>query len=128
MSDLEQTRDTRILRSRLVHWIAELCLVFIGVYGAFWLNSYQERQHEAQRRDRILATLEESVQKSIKRYEAAAAQQERVAIPHRDLRLHRDLFNRIRLHSSLAYIRPIHFESQLNYPFLTVRENGASPR
>jgi hypothetical protein len=70
-------------RSRIVHWVAELFLVFIAVYGAFWLNSYQDRQHQAQRHDRILATLEESVQKSVKGYEAAADQQERLAADFR---------------------------------------------
>jgi hypothetical protein len=69
--------------SRLAHWFAELSLVFIGVYGAFWLSSYQERQHQAQRRDRILATLEESVQKSVKREETVAEQQDRVAADFR---------------------------------------------
>jgi hypothetical protein len=73
MSSPLETRGSHTVRSRFLHWIAELCLVFIGVYGAFWLNSYQERQHEAQRRDRILATLEESVQKSIKRYQTSAS-------------------------------------------------------
>lgn len=70
-------------RSRIVQWVAELFLVFIAVYGAFWLNSYQDRQHQAQRHDRILATLEESVQKSVKGYEAAADQQERLAADFR---------------------------------------------
>lgn len=83
MTDSTQTHGSRNLRSRLVHWIAELCLVFIGVYGAFWLNSYQERQREAERRDRILVELQESVQKSLKRYETAAEQQDRVAADFR---------------------------------------------
>jgi hypothetical protein len=71
------------IRSRVVHWTAELLLVFIGVYGAFWLSSYQERHREAQRHDRILATLEDSVQKSVKRYEAAAEQQDQVTADFR---------------------------------------------
>ena len=38
-------------------------------------------------------------------------------------------YNRTRLHSSLAYLSPISFESNLNQitPCLTVREIGASP-
>ena len=83
MSVLLQSHKTANVRSRVVHWFAELFLVFIGVYGAFWLSSYQERQHEAQRHDRILAALEESVEKSVKRYQAAAAQQDRVAADFR---------------------------------------------
>jgi len=78
-----QSLKTVNASTRVAHWFAELLLVFIGVYGAFWLNSYQERHREAQRHDRILATLEESVQKSVKRYEAAAAQQDRVAADFR---------------------------------------------
>ena len=46
-------------------WTAELFLVFIGAYAAFWLNSYQERQRDAQRRDVILASLEKDVRESI---------------------------------------------------------------
>lgn len=49
----------------IVKWTAELLLVFIGAYAAFWLNSYQERQREAQRRDAILASIEEDVRDSI---------------------------------------------------------------
>jgi hypothetical protein len=78
-----QSHATAKIGSRVVHWFAELFLVFIGVYGAFWLSSYQERQHEAQRHDRILATLEESVEKSVKRYEASAEQQDRIAADFR---------------------------------------------
>lgn len=51
--------------SRFGRWIAELFLVFIGVYAAFWLNSYQERQRDAKRRDVILASLEESVKEAL---------------------------------------------------------------
>ena len=79
MSGPSEGNNTASVRPRVVHWFAELLLVFLGVYGAFWLNGFQERQHAAQRHDRILATLEESVQKSVKRYEAAAEQQDRVA-------------------------------------------------
>ncbi|HKP04319.1 MAG TPA: hypothetical protein VJU77_13280 [Chthoniobacterales bacterium] len=46
-------------------WTAELLLVFIGAYAAFWLNSYQERHRDAQRRDVLLASLEEDVRGSI---------------------------------------------------------------
>src|SRR6476659_2557388 len=43
---------------RLGGWAAELILVFIGVYAAFWLNTLQLRQQDAERRDRILASIE----------------------------------------------------------------------
>lgn len=46
-------------------WTAELVLVFVGAYAAFWLNSYQERQRDAQRHDAILASLAQDVRESI---------------------------------------------------------------
>jgi hypothetical protein len=58
-------------RSRFWHfgrWVAELILVFVGVYAAFWLNNYQQRQQDAERRDQILAfigqTLSEGIESS----------------------------------------------------------------
>jgi hypothetical protein len=50
---------------RIWKWSAELVLVFIGAYAAFWLNSYQERQRDAERRDLILASLEEDMRDGI---------------------------------------------------------------
>jgi hypothetical protein len=46
-------------------WTAEVVLIFIGAYAAFWLNGYQERQRDAQRRDAILASLEQDMRDSI---------------------------------------------------------------
>jgi len=83
VSEPLQSHKTSSVGSRVAHWFAELVLVFIGVYGAFWLNSYQERQQQVRRHDRILATLEESVERSVKRYEAAAEQQNRTAADFR---------------------------------------------
>jgi hypothetical protein len=58
-------------RSRFAHfggWIAELILIFVGVYAAFWLNNYQQRQQDGARRDQILAfigqTLSEGIESS----------------------------------------------------------------
>ena len=56
---MEEKRKT--LSARLARWAAELVLVFIGVYAAFWLNNYQQHQQEANRRDRILASLEQTL-------------------------------------------------------------------
>src|SRR5437868_13868256 len=50
---------------RLGRWAAELVLVFIGVYAAFWLNNYQQRQQDAERRDRILASIEQTLREGI---------------------------------------------------------------
>jgi hypothetical protein len=44
---------------------AELVLVFLGVYAAFWLNNYQQHQQEAKRRDQILASLEQRLKEGI---------------------------------------------------------------
>ncbi len=51
--------------SRLGRWAAELVLVFIGVYAAFWLNNFQQHQQEAERRDRILASIEQTLREGI---------------------------------------------------------------
>jgi hypothetical protein len=56
----------------IARWSAELLLVFVGAYSAFWLNSYQERQRDAQRRDLILASLEDDVRDSIGKVHAQA--------------------------------------------------------
>ena len=66
------------LRS-LGRWLGELLLVFVGVSAAFWLNNYQEHPHEAQHRDRILATLEDQLRKGIESGRINGAAQEREA-------------------------------------------------
>jgi hypothetical protein len=72
---------------RLGHWAAELLLVFLGVYGAFWLNSYQQHQQDAKRRDQILASLENYVRLAATESEKNAVMQEkRVAEFERALR------------------------------------------
>src|SRR6476620_63931 len=50
---------------RLGRWAAELVLVFVGVYAAFWLNNYQQHQHDAERHDRILASIERTLREGI---------------------------------------------------------------
>jgi hypothetical protein len=50
--------------SRFLHfggWVAELVLVFVGVYAAFWLNNYQQHRQDEERRDRILASIEQTL-------------------------------------------------------------------
>jgi len=58
-------------------WIAELLLVFLGAYAAFWLNSYQQHQQEAERRDQILASLEQQLKEGIESAKTEGAKQER---------------------------------------------------
>jgi hypothetical protein len=73
-------------RSRFVHfgrWVAELILVFVGVYAAFWLNNFQQRREEAQRRDQILASLEQQLREGIESGKISRAKQEREAAEFR---------------------------------------------
>ena len=67
----------RTLLSRVGRWTAELVLVFVGVYGAFWLNNYQEHREDAGRRDQILASLEQQLQEGIKSGKANRAEEEK---------------------------------------------------
>jgi hypothetical protein len=62
--------------SRLVRWTAELVLVFVGVYAAFWLNNYQQHQQDAKRRDQILASLERTLREGIASGKINAAKEE----------------------------------------------------
>src|ERR1700751_4697531 len=67
---------------RLSHfgrWAAELVLVFVGVYAAFWLNNYQQRQQDAERRDRILASIEQTLREGIESGKINRAKEEREA-------------------------------------------------
>jgi len=63
--------------SRLGRWVVELVLVFIGVYAAFWLNNYQQHQQDAERRDRILASIERTLRQGIESNKINRAQQQR---------------------------------------------------
>ena len=69
----------RTLSARLARWAAELILVFVGVYAAFWLNSYQQHQQEAKRRDQILASLERTLREGIESGKINAAKEEQQA-------------------------------------------------
>jgi len=65
--------------SRLGRWVAELVLVFIGVYAAFWLNNFQQHRQDAERRDQILASLEQQLREGIESGKINRANQERKA-------------------------------------------------
>jgi hypothetical protein len=60
-----QTTEKHSRFSRFGRWIAELILVFIGVYAAFWLNNLQQHRQDVQRRDQILAYIEQTLSKGI---------------------------------------------------------------
>jgi hypothetical protein len=73
----------RSLLSRIGRWTAELVLVFVGVYAAFWLNNYQQHQQEAERRDQILAALGQQLSKGIESGKINRAKQEQKAAEFR---------------------------------------------
>ena len=75
-------RQTTEKRSRLMHfggWVAELVLVFVSVYAAFWLNYYQQHCQEAKRRDQILASLEQTLREGIENGKINGAKEEQQA-------------------------------------------------
>jgi hypothetical protein len=76
---MSQTTEKRSRFSRFAGWAAELVLVFVGVYAAFWLNNYQQHQQDAERRDRILASIEQTLGDGIESGKINRAEQEREA-------------------------------------------------
>ena len=73
----------RSLLSRVGRWTAELVLVFVGVYAAFWLNNYQQHREDAGRRDQILASFERQLREGIKSGKINRAKQEQKAAEFR---------------------------------------------
>jgi hypothetical protein len=65
--------------SRLGRWVAELVLVFVSVYAAFWLSNYQQHRQDAERRDRILASIERTLREGIESGKINRAREEREA-------------------------------------------------
>jgi len=62
--------------SRIGRWTAELVLVFVGVYAAFWLNNYQQRQQDQERHDRILASIEQTLREGIESNNVSRAKEQ----------------------------------------------------
>ena len=73
----------RSLLSRVGRWTAELLLVFVGVYGAFWLNNYQQHREDAGRRDQILGSFEKQLREGIESGKINRAKQEQKAAEFR---------------------------------------------
>jgi hypothetical protein len=73
---MSQTTEKRSGLSRFGRWVAELILVFVGVYAAFWLNNYQQHQQDAQRRDQILGFIEQTLSEGIESSKANRAKEE----------------------------------------------------
>jgi hypothetical protein len=80
---MSQTTEKRSRFSHFGRWVAELVLVFVGVYAAFWLNNYQQHRQDAERRDQILASLEQEFLKGIESGKINRAKEERQAAEFR---------------------------------------------
>src|SRR5215467_174333 len=80
---MSETTENRSLLSRIGRWTAELVLVFVGVYAAFWLNDYQQHRQDVERRDRILASIERTLREGIESNEISRAKQQRQAAEFR---------------------------------------------
>ena len=65
--------------SRLGHWAAELLLVFLGAYSAFWLTNYQQHRADLRRHNQILAFLEREMQQGLENTRKDAVQHDRLA-------------------------------------------------
>jgi len=77
---MSETTENRLTFSRLGRWFAELVLVFIGVYAAFWLNNYQQHQQDIKRHDQILALLENELKEAaLSSRDAGAKEDQQVA-------------------------------------------------
>jgi hypothetical protein len=66
--------------SRAGRWVAELVLIFVGVYAAFWLSNYQQQRQDAERRDRILASIEQTLREGIESSKINRAEQQEPAM------------------------------------------------
>src|SRR5947208_16775243 len=80
---MSQTTEKRLRFAHLGGWVAELVLVFVGVYAAFWLSNYQQHQQDAERRDRILASIERTLREGIESGKINRANEERQAAEFR---------------------------------------------
>src|SRR5437667_7505770 len=80
---MSQTTEKRSRFSHFGGWVAELVLVFVSVYAAFWLNNYQQHRQDAERRDRILASIEQTLREGIESGKINRAKEERQAAEFR---------------------------------------------
>src|SRR5438067_12911140 len=80
---MSQTTEKRSRFSHFGGWIAELVMVFVGVYAAFWLNNYQQRQQDAERHDRILASIARTLRDGIESNKTNRAEHQRDAAEFR---------------------------------------------
>jgi hypothetical protein len=98
---MSETTEKHSRLSKMGRWLAELVLVFVGVYAAFWLNNYQQRQQEAKRHDQILALLEQRLELAIASAKTEGAKEEREVAE----------FNRALQAGEMPPLRPFAFTS-----------------
>jgi hypothetical protein len=71
------TKGRSAFLAHVGRWIAELFLVFLGAYAAFWLNNYQQHRQDAKRHDQILASLEQLLKEGIDNAKTQGAKEDR---------------------------------------------------
>ena len=76
---MSQTTEKRSPLSHFGGWVAELILVFVGVSAAFWLSNYQQHRQDAERRDQILAFIEQTLREGIESSKINRAKEEEPA-------------------------------------------------
>src|SRR5437763_13416453 len=80
---MSNTPQTSSRLARIGRWVAKLLLVFVGVYAAFWISNYKQHQQDAERRDRILASIERTLREGIESGKINRANEERQAAEFR---------------------------------------------
>src|SRR6266446_5484817 len=83
---MSQTTEKRSRFGRFGRWAAELVLVFVGVYAAFWLSNYQQHRQDAERRDQILASFQKQLRQGIESGKINRAKQEQKSVEFRRAR------------------------------------------
>jgi len=112
---MSETTGNRSGLARVGRWLAELILVFVGVYAAFWLNNYQQRQQEAKRHDQILALLEQRLETAIASAKTEGTKEERDVAE----------FNRALQAGEMPPLRPFAFTTDYSATdFATLLQSG----
>ena len=74
---MSKIRGRKAFFAHVGRWIAELILVFLGAYAAFWLNNYQQHRQDAKRHDQILGSLEQLLKEGIDNAKSQGAKEDR---------------------------------------------------
>jgi hypothetical protein len=101
---MNETIEKHSRIGRFGRWLAELILVFVGVYAAFWLNNVQQHRQDAQRRDQILAYLAQRLEDGISSAKNDGANEEKVVAE----------FKRSLAAGEMPPLRPFSFSTDYN--------------